>query len=209
MSQSLYTGLERLGTLRDYVRTEDEIMDEERARFERLKGNDVKPVAVSSFNLFPTPPEIAARLVKAADLDAGQRLLEPSAGTGRLLDAIPSLLMLSEIVAVEISQQLAGILKDKADAVHCRDFLTCTPEELGLFDRVVMNPPFKQGRDIKHIKHAATFLRPGGRLVALCANGPRQRDQLQPIASTWEVLPEGSFRSEATGVSVAMMTIDK
>lgn len=67
------------------------------------------------------------------------------------------------------------------------------------------------GADIKHIKHAMTFLRPGGRLVALCANGPRQNAQLMPLVEehggTWEVLPEGSFKSQGTGVNVAMLSL--
>jgi len=38
-----------------------------------------------------------------------------------------------------------------------------------------MNPPFENGADIKHIQHAMKMLKPGGRLVAICANGPRQQ----------------------------------
>jgi 16S rRNA G1207 methylase RsmC len=41
-----------------------------------------------------------------------------------------------------------------------------------------MNPPFANGDDIKHITHA---LKPGGRLVAICANGPRQNDKLRSV----------------------------
>jgi hypothetical protein len=52
--------------------------------------------------------------------------------------------------------------------------------ELGKFDRVVMNPPFDHGADIKHVEHARKFLKPGGRLVAVVANGPRQRERLLP-----------------------------
>jgi len=72
-----------------------------------------------------------------------------------------------------------------------------------------MNPPFKQGRDVKHIEHALEMVRPGGRLVALCYNGTRQNEKLRPIADVWEVLPEKSFREEGTAASVAMLVIDK
>jgi hypothetical protein len=37
-----------------------------------------------------------------------------------------------------------------------------------------LNPPFGNADDIKHIMHAWKMLKPGGRLVAICANGPRQ-----------------------------------
>jgi len=72
-----------------------------------------------------------------------------------------------------------------------------------------MNPPFERGADIGHIKHALGHLKPGGKLVALCADGPRQREALQPLTDTWETLPAGSFASQGTGVNVAMLTITK
>jgi SAM-dependent methyltransferase len=87
------------------------------------------------------------------------------------------------------------------------DFLEVA-EGQGCFDKIVMNPPFKNGDDIKHIKHAIKFLRPGGRLVALCANGPRQREQLMPLADTWEDLPQGTFKDSGTMVNAAMLTIE-
>ena len=73
------------------------------------------------------------------------------------------------------------------------DFLKCVAARLGTFDAIVMNPPFKMGTDIKHIRHALTFLEPGGRLLSLCANGPKQRAALKAEASEWIDLPAGSF----------------
>jgi hypothetical protein len=71
-----------------------------------------------------------------------------------------------------------------------------------------MNPPFANGSDIQHIQHALTFLEPGGRLVALVANGPRQREKLMPLASEWIDLPAGSFADQGTSVNVAIVVID-
>ena len=74
-----------------------------------------------------------------------------------------------------------------------------------------MNPPFAQGADIEHITHALTMLKPGGRLVALCANGPGQNAALRPLVDAsggdWEDLPADSFKAEGTGVSVALITL--
>ena len=210
LNDSTQAGRDRLRDLKDFTRGAGEIIANERQRFDALNTETAKPVVVSSFNLFPTPPEIAAKMVDMAYIDENHRVLEPSAGTGNLLKAIGNK---PDKLAVEISADCVRVLMCGGAGSGCEiihaDFLGCTEVMLGKFDRVVMNPPFKQGRDIKHIKHAATFLKPGGRLVALCANGPRQRDQLKPIASTWQLLPEGSFRGEGTGVSVALMTIDR
>lgn len=158
--------------------------------------------------LFPTPPDIAERMVEYADVKSGQRILEPSAGTGAILEALQGwpLDYMGGLTIVEVNQSLCDALRLKGYQVHQADFLTCNGD-LGAFDRILMNPPFENGDDIKHIKHALTFLKPGGRLVAICANGPRQNEQLKPLASEWEELPAGTF--EGTNVNAALLVIDK
>ena len=81
-------------------------------------------------------------------------------------------------------------------------------ERTGEFDRVVINPPFDRGSDIEHIKHAYRKLKPGGRLVAICANGPRQQEVMGEICSAWIDLPAGSFKEQGTSVSTAIVVID-
>ena len=161
--------------------------------------------------LFPTPPELAARMVEMAEIEPGARVLEPSAGTGNLLSAIEENAPSAHIVGVEINHGLAERLR-QTDAVNieirCADFLACNGE-LGTFDRIVMNPPFQDASDIKHIEHALHMLNPGGRLVAICANGPRQREQLQPIADEWIDLPAGTFKEAGTGVNTALLVIQR
>jgi len=77
-----------------------------------------------------------------------------------------------------------------------------------VFDRILMNPPFTHGADIPHILHARKFLTPGGRLVAICAAGPKQQAALQPLAVAWIDLPAGSFASEGTTVTTAIVVLD-
>jgi SAM-dependent methyltransferase len=183
-------------------------------------GGGVKVVSVNQ--LFPTPPELAARMVAEAAIEKGHDVLEPSAGTGCLLDAMPGG---AQVTAVEIDGRLTEALRVRFgcvdhDSPSLRviggDFLSLTPDNhathgLGLFDRVVMNPPFKDAEDIRHIRHAWQFVRPGGRLVALCANGPRQNDQLRPWVfdrgGSWYDLGPGQF--DGTQVSVIMLSVDK
>lgn len=161
---------------------------------------------VSAPQLFPTPAELADRMVELADIRPGQCVLEPSAGTGAIIDAIrrkPN--HGCAITAVEINPELAKRLRT-VDCVEtvCADFLTCNGD-LGLFERVLMNPPFENGADIRHIQHARTLLTPGGRLVAICANGPRQREKLMPEAEDWIDLPTGSFATSGTMVNAAVV----
>ena len=122
--------------------------------------------------------------------------------------------MFGAVIAVEINQTMADALRETADAVKCCDFLDCNKiggdnDFIGYFDRIVMNPPFVNGADVKHINHALTLLNPGGRLVALCANGPRQRAAFMDIAEHWEDLPAGSFKDSGTNVNIALMVLTK
>ncbi len=174
--------------------------------------------------LFPTPPDLAARMVREAQPEIGSRVLEPSAGTGNLLRALPGVLPFGEgnrqtacyVVAVEINVGLSSALFREGLAHHVenRDFLELSAVELGgLFDVVLMNPPFANAADIAHIRHALGMLKPGGRLVAICANGPRQVEALQPLAEAsggfYEPQPEGTFREAGTNVRVALVVIHK
>ena len=171
---------------------------------------------VAAPQLFKTPAAEASNAVKEVLdlLRPGARVLEPSVGTGRLLEALAAVRRGLDVVAVEINQSLAQALRGSglAGEVVCADFLACSPEQLGgLFDVLIMNPPFADGADIRHILHALGFLKPGGRLVAICANGPRQRAQLMPLVERtgghWVDLPEGTFGDEGTNVRTARITI--
>jgi len=177
---------------------------------------------VSAPQLFPTPHELAARMVREAEIQPGDRVLEPSAGTGNLLRAIADYERIldragpaAHVVAVEISQPLAVALpKHLCAHVAAVDFLSLPVNDptLGEFDRIVMNPPFVNASDVAHIRHAFQFLRPGGRLVALCADGPKQRETLKPwaeeLGGTYESLPPGTFKEQGTSVNVALIVVD-
>lgn len=180
----------------------------EPTKFDAMKDSLKAGVqTVCAPQLFPTPPAIAEMMVEYAEVQSGECVLEPSAGTGNIIDAVLNTVD-TEVLAYEINQGLCFGLSKKFPGhkaqVKQRDFLEVTDFQ-GCYPKIIMNPPFENGSDIKHILHAITFLKPGGRLVALCANGPRQNEKLKPLADHWEVLPENSFKNQGTGVNVALM----
>ncbi len=90
------------------------------------------------------------------------------------------------------------------------------------YDRIIMNPPFSDGRDIQHVQHAYNLLRPGGRIVAIMGEGAffqsnkraeAFREWLDERGATHEKLPDGSFMDTSlpvnTGVAARMVVIDK
>lgn len=189
----------------------------EAAKIEAMRDTLATGVqVVTADQLFPTPTALARRVVELAELTAGDKVLEPSAGTGQLVkEAISAGIFRSDITAVEINGKLAGMLATWAGRVIHGDFLARNGD-LGLFDKVIMNPPFSNGQenhlwpaDVAHITHAKNFLMPGGRMVAICANGPRQREKLQPWATQWIDLEPGSFKESGTNVNAAIFIYDK
>lgn len=165
---------------------------------------------------FPTPPELARRVAETADIRAGMQVLEPSAGKGNILDAVREAQPEAEIEAVELLDKLRKITELKGYNLVGHDFADFEPEHS--YDRVVMNPPFKD--EIEHIRKAYDLLKPGGRLVAITSpswtynkskSAQAFRDWVDEVGGYEEDLPEGSFaRGEvATGVHTKLLVIDK
>jgi 16S rRNA G1207 methylase RsmC len=162
---------------------------------------------ITAPQLFPTPLDLAARMVELAGVEPGARVLEPSAGTGNIAAQVARNTQAS-LLCVEVNQALCSGLQRAGYVVQSADFLETSPDDLGgVFDCVIMNPPFENAADIKHILHAQKFLRDGGRLVAICADGPRQRAALMPLADLWEDLPPGTFKNQGTNVNTALVVI--
>ena len=205
MNESRNIGKLRLLGLQEQTEAKAEQLAGERGRFHRLAREDQAPRVVSSFNLFQTPADIADEMVRIAEPRG--RILEPSAGLGRLYQAIRKTTG-DHVTLVEINNDCCRELyqsteTDSQCSILNRDFLEWSGV---MFDSIVMNPPFKMGTDIKHIDHALTMLRPGGRLVSLCYWGVKQQKRF--AGDDVRLLPEKSFRSEGTNANIAMVVID-
>ena len=177
--------------------------------FEKLAGradNGTARRAVSAWQLFQTPEGLASRMVELLGVRPGQRILEPSAGLGRIVR--PLLDAGAEVVAVENSPDCAGVLYGLGERVRLlqRDFLSVTREDVGKVNGVAMNPPFHMRADIRHILHAREVV-DGGKLVALCMDTPERERVLRPLASHWERVPPGAFRESGTGVGTVLLKI--
>lgn len=202
--------LSRLMSLRAEHGLSSQALTAAAPRFQVLKQrheNGTAPRVVSSFQLFQTPASLAARMVELAGDRASLCVLEPSAGLGRILDAVAHCNP-AELVAVELAQSCADELRRRVGLrVVQRDFLTVEPAEIGQFDCVLMNPPFHMRADIRHIQHAMKFLLPGGVLVAICMDTSHREKALRPLAETWEQVPAGAFKESNTGVPTVMLSI--
>lgn len=184
------------------------------------KGEIVNEKA--TYQAFYTPANVVAEMVEALafSLDVhgyldGSRVLEPSAGDGRMAAGVRA--RGGKVLCVEIRKDAAEKLRENYPVIE-GDFLTMKPGT-ELFDGVLMNPPFTGDQDAAHILHAWQFLRPGGSLVAICsprytfANTPlcRQLHELMSKAhhSSAEELEAGTFQESGTGVRTMLITLQK
>ncbi len=152
-----------------------------------------------SHQFHPTPLPLAQELVDLAYIQDGHRVLEPSAGTGAIATILPA-----DAVCVEISAVHAVILKARGHEVINGDFLAYKPELP--FDRIVMNPPFSDGRALAHVKHAASMLAQNGRLVAILPASLHGKDLVPGMTHDWQAPRDGGFENTKVRVAVLVLT---
>lgn len=167
---------------------------------------------------FPTPADLVAQMIEAADLPAGARVLEPSAGSGAIADILRE--AGHNVECVERHASLRDILQSKGHNLIASDFLELSPPPYPaeLFDAVLMNPPFEGGQDCEHVARAWAFVKPGGVLVAIMGAGVtfQQRRPYSTFRAWVEEqggefvdIPAGAFKESGTGVASVMLTMRK
>lgn len=165
----------------------------------------------------PTPAPLADVLVAWMSPQPFGRYLEPEAGTGRIALAIRRAEPSAVVTCYELLDTHRAELARLGFEVAGSDFLArLTPRtDAEAFDGCAMNPPFENGADIRHVRHAARFLREGAKLAAIVSAGAMFRSDKAATEfrafvaahGTMEALPEGSFAEEGTGVRTAIVRI--
>lgn len=151
-----------------------------------------------------TPPDVAERMAALMGHPGEELTLEPSAGTGALLNALLDAgAKPANLYAVEREQSLARGLNRLGCSVYNDCFLAWSERVAGQFEfsRIIMNPPFRQIR--KHMDAALSLL--GGDEAQLVALVPITYEH--PQAVTAEELPAGTFST--TQARTKIITICK
>lgn len=151
---------------------------------------------------FYTPQHIADHIALLSDV-AGKHVLEPSAGGGALVAACLKF-GATKVDCIEMEPTCRDGLGGERRAVMIADFLTVRPYYQ--FERVVMNPPFTKGQDVKHIQHAKNWLSPGGKLFAVVPD--KENPKLTAAgAELVERFPVGTFKESGTSVATRLIRI--
>ena len=155
-----------------------------------------------SHQFYPTPESLARDAVALAEDGStpGMAWLEPSAGQGGLADLMPK----ADTLCVEISLLHCDILRAKGHQVENADFLEWQPDLKP--DRIVMNPPFSEGRWQAHVEHAASMLAPAGKLVAIVPASAREKYELDGFDISWSEVYDNAFATASVSVVILCAT---
>lgn len=155
-----------------------------------------------AFQFYPTPESVAKAAVELAEIGDGHTCLEPSAGTGALVSHMPA----DRTRCIEVSQLRCNVLSAKGLDVTQADFLEWAGVTYDRFDRIVMNPPFDQGRWKAHLEAAAGLLTSDGRLVAVLPVSAKGKDLLPGLKCSYPRTFDNEFAG--TSVSVAILVAE-
>jgi len=156
-----------------------------------------------SHQFHPTREALGSEAVARAGIEDGDECLEPSAGMGGLADHMPK----DQTLCIEISKLHCKVLTAKGYNTECGDFLAWACKTSRRFDRIVMNPPFSDGRATLHLEAAASLLRANGRLVAILPGSMRGKDLLPGFSHEWHGPYTDQF--DGTGVVVTMLVAQR
>jgi len=144
----------------------------------------------------PTPERLARIAVDLTNIGDEDTCREPSAGMGGLADLMPK----DRTECIEASAMHCKVLEAKGHSVKQGDFLAMAMDPV---DCIVMNPPFSEGRWQAHTQHAATMVKPGGRLTAILPSGARNSLKLDGFSYAWH----GPYDNEFPGTSVSVVIL--
>lgn len=150
---------------------------------------------------YPTPRKVVDRIVSDLHDIKGKRVLEPSCGCGRFMDALKK--AGADVYGFEYDSRRAQECRSKGHKVLTANFLETIPTND--FDYVVMNPPFYGKHYAKHVNHALKFLKKGGVLKSILPATARYDHGL--LEGDWHDLPVGSFKESGTNISTTVLTI--
>jgi len=172
----------------------------------------------SANQFFPTPNNVIAQMFYELQenlIIEPYPLLDPSAGSGNILEFFRNKRMSDRLYAIEIDPELLFILHGKNFRVIGTDFLSYS--EPLKFNSIVMNPPFNKG--VQHVLKAWDILNDGGCLVALISsetiNNPcyKERDNLVKLIELY-----GYFKNlgqcfktadRTTDVDISLIVLNK
>lgn len=170
---------------------------------------------------FPTPRPVIEMMLEFIWIGAEYRVLEPSAGTGSICDALLAEFRLDKypwyLDVCELHPPFAKALCESGLNLVGMDFLEMLRPERG-YNLIVANPPFSKNQDIAHAVKMFEMLTPGGRMVTMMSSGfqrsstPQGKELnswLQCAYHSVIDVEKDAFKESGTSVETKILVLDK
>lgn len=174
------------------------------------------------FQFFATPAAVADRLVACfSSIEPGMNILEPSAGTGSLVNAVlrvcpDALVDCFELMPEnrELLEKVSGVRLIGTDFTD-ENFLQ---SHRSSYDRIIANPPFSNNQDIRHVRMMYSLLKKGGEMAVIVSNhwqlGSEKeslsfQDFLMETNAVLTAVEGGTFNESGTSVGTNIIYIHK
>lgn len=182
--------------------------------FQRLQGGD-KINLKQDFQFFETPEDLVSEMVKRANIQPTDEVLEPSAGKGAIVKQLKPLAKRVDMCEFMTANKdyLERVLGYE---VLWSDFLDLNT--MYKYDKIVANPPFSKNQDIDHTLKMYEHLKDGGKMVVITStswvNGSQKKQQafrefLNEVGAIQTPIEEGTFKASGTKVPTMMLEIQK
>lgn len=161
---------------------------------------------------YPTPQKVIDQIFKRMEFSKDDRVLEPSCGDGRIMQAVIALNKTARVQGIEVDPGRANEARGKGLQVQVANFLEVQPAPI--FDKIIMNPPFSGKHYLKHLIHAIKFLKPAtpecrwgaGQLICILPASAHYDHGLLPEGGEWTDLPVASFSESGTNIPTGYVT---
>lgn len=183
--------------------------------------NGQKKNIQKEFQFFGTPDSLANEMVRFANIEEYDLLLEPSAGQGALIKAIHRVKPNHLVHYCELMELNRTFLDRLPNVQYITDnFLKLShcKTTTGIFDKIIANPPFSKNQDVEHIRQMWNCLKPGGRIVSIASKHWQYGSNKKEVsfkqwlndmdADVYDV-EAGTFKESGTNISTCMIILDK
>ncbi len=167
---------------------------------------------------FPTPKHVIRKMNEYIGLSYGNRVLEPSAGKGKICDFLKETYTFDwNLDVCEMVGPFADELKEKGYNVAGSDFLEMPSPEKG-YNLIIANPPFSNNQDVKHFLRMYELLAPGGRIITIMSKRwetdgselcKQFRQSLAYYFHSLETIKKGAFKDSGTNIETYLLVVDK
>ena len=171
----------------------------------------------TDFQFFATPSDSADLMVAKLEIQPYEKILEPSAGNGALINAVLRLHSDITIDCYELNPLNRKVLEKMANVnVLGDDFTKRLDDEE--YDVIIANPPFSKNQDIIHLMKMWDNLRYGGRIACITnthwmfANDTKStefRDWILGKYTFQHEFPNGTFKESGTDIATILLILEK